>query len=689
MPQKMLELATGATETASKTPLAETEAPPTEDTAAAAAPDGRLPVIVVGAGPVGMRVAEALLSRDPDCPVKLFGDERWEPYNRVLLTPLMVGEIPLADIYYKAGEGFDGAGQQLLTRHIVAIAPDAKTVTDESGAVHAYDKLVLATGSRPHIPNIPNIDLGGVFTFRDLNDVEALLARSVRSRSAVVIGGGLLGLEAARGLHRRGIKTTVIEHERRLMFRQLDQGAGALLADHMSGIGIDIRTGVSIRSIVSDTGEGVVTGVSLSDGSVLDCDTVVVCTGIRPNMEIARDAGIAVGQGIKVDNRMQTSAEDIFAVGECAEHDGRVYGLMAPGLEQAAVAAHHILGGKANYAGSVAATKLKVVGIPVFSIGAQELIEVEAAYKSIAYAPPDKDVYRRLTFHRGRLVGVIAIGEWPDLNKVQEAATRQRLIMPWQRRRFLKSGSLWKEGVADDVARWPATATVCNCTGVCRGELSDAMSAGARSVEALKTITGASTVCGSCGPLLAELIGSDAKAEPAKGAKLLTGLSVAALILAALMALIVPLPHRDSVEPVFQLDILWTDSLYKQVSGFTLLGLAVLAALLSLRKRIRWLSFGDFGIWRILHVALGVGILFVLFVHTGFHLGHNLNQALMLTFLLVTGFGAVTGAAVALEHKLSRQTGGSARKISTWTHILLCWPLPLLLGLHILTVYFY
>ncbi|MGH6663166.1 MAG: NAD(P)/FAD-dependent oxidoreductase, partial [Rhodospirillales bacterium] len=324
-------------------------------------------MIVVGTGPAGMRVAQELVQRSPECRVRMFGDERWRPYNRVRLTPLMVGDIRLADVYFPTLCAPDGAEIEILQRRIVAIDRESQTVTDMRGDSHRYGRLVLATGSRPHVPSIAGVDQANVFTFRDLDDVEKLMARIAQSRRAVVIGGGLLGLEAARGLHQHKIETVVIEHERHLMPRQLDDRAGAILADHMGGLGVAVVTGDGIRVIV---GDGRVAGVRLLSGREIACDTVVVCTGIRPNVGFAQDARLSVGHGIRVDDHMRTSDPTIYAVGECAEHRDKIYGLVAPGLEQAAVAAHAILGGESQYGGSIAATRLKVVGIPVFNIGA-------------------------------------------------------------------------------------------------------------------------------------------------------------------------------------------------------------------------------------------------------------------------------------------------------------------------------
>jgi nitrite reductase (NADH) large subunit len=644
------------------------------------------PVVIVGAGPAGVRTAQELIQRAPDCAVMLFGDERWQPYNRVRLTPLMVGDIGLADVYFPRLNGADGRAIEPLQRRIVAIDRAARTVTDIRGETHRYSRLVLATGSRPHVPSIPGIAQANVFTFRDLDDVEKLMARVTSSRRTVVIGGGLLGLEAARGLHRRRVETVVIEHERHLMPRQLDDKAGALLAQHVCALGIEVETGDGIREIL---GDGRVTGVRLGSGQTIACDTVVVCTGIRPNIRLAQDAGLAVGRGIRVDDHMRTSDPLIYAVGECAEHRDKIYGLVAPGLEQAAVAAHTVLGGVSQYAGSTAATRLKVVGVPVFNIGAVDEAEQRPEFTSAEHENTAEGTYRRLILDHGRLVGAIAIGEWTDLNRVQEAVVARRRIYPWQLRRFRRHGALWPAASSASVRHWPATAIVCNCTGVTRGVLSDAMAAGCMTHADLQQRTGASTVCGSCRPLLFDLLGAPATAATTKGWKTLAVLSALSLLIALVIAFASPVPYRDTVQAKIQIDLLWTDGTFKQISGFTLLALSLVALLLSLRKRLKCFSFGAFGSWRIVHAGLGLATLAALFVHTGMNLGRSLNFSVMATFLAIVFAGTLSGATAALEHKLANGKGLALRRWTTWIHIVAFWPLLILLGFHILTVYYF
>jgi nitrite reductase (NADH) large subunit len=436
----------------------------------------------------------------------------------------------------------------------------------------------------------------------------------------------------------------------------------------------------------------ILSGGDAVDDETIAADTVIFCTGIRSNIEIARDAGLTVGRGILVNDRMQTVDPDIYAVGECAEHDGHVYGLVSPGLEQASVAAANIAGRPKDYAGSMMTTKLKIVGVDVFSMGEVAQAEQNRDVRLVSYRSPDGR-YRRLILNRGRLVGGIGVGGWPEINRIQQKILVRDRIPLWRRWRFSRSGRLWSDAGVTPVSAWPAAATVCNCTGVTRGTLSAAIGNGCATLEGLQRETCASTVCGTCRPLLQELLGGTAEYKPVGWMRALAVVSILSL-LAGLLTLVAPVwPVSRSVQSGFTIDLLWIDSFWKQVTGFTLLGLGVLAAVLSLRKRIRKFSFGGYDGWRLVHGVLGVSILAVLLLHTGLRLGANLNMWLMATMLAAAGIGGLAGIVTAIEHRLRRRAGGATRTaprtIPVWLHIIAVWPLPILLSIHVLTVYFY
>ena len=616
-------------------------------------------VVVVGGGPSGLRVAQELARHN--VPVTLFNVERWRPYNRLKLTPFLAGEVQIGVVYQPNLFPAGARVTQYTDQTIVAINRKAKTVTNQFGRRFSYTKLALCLGAHPHIPPIPGRDLSGVYRFRNFDDVELLVARSMRSRRTVVIGGGLLGLEAARGIALRNVATVVVEHETHLMARQLDHAAGRMLEAQIVNLGIEVRTGCSVIQI---DGTSRVERVTLSSGECIACDTVIICTGIRSKIDLARNAGIAVGRGITVNDAMQTSDPDIYAVGECAEHDGHVYGFVAPGLEQAEVAAGHIVGEFASYRGSVPTTKLKIIGTDVFSMGDIDQLDQRLDVRSLIWQQADKAIYRRLVLRRGRLVGALAVGEWAEVNRVQQAVRDRAHVWPWQMWRLRRTGRPYRRvGPPKSAALWLAAATVCNCTGVTRGQLGEAVQRGAATVEALMRATNASTVCGTCRPLLNELLGQTSSHQPVFGARIIAVASALASLIFVTTMIAPPWPYSVSLQQGPGIDQYWIDSGWKQVSGFTLLGLSALVAFLSVRKRVgaKWL--GGYRSWRILHATVGAAALGVLFMHTGLHLGNNLNRWLMLTFLGVAVAGSITGIVTAREHSLLAK--GKARALST------------------------
>jgi len=500
-----------------------------------------------------------------------------------------------------------------------------------------------------------------------------------------VLGGGLLGLEAARGLQRYNTEVVVIEHASRLMAQQLDDEASDLLNEHLLSQGIRVVLGDSVKSVL---GNEAIKGVSLRSGRSIECDTMVIAAGIHPNHELARNAGIPVGRGIRVNDQMQTSDPDIYAIGECAEHRDRVYGLVAPGLEQAGVAAHCISGKTSFYAGSQAATRLKVVGVSVFSAGRCGERDAISGLQSLKWRSCDSSCYRKLLLRRNRLVGVIAYGEWDETSRVQEAVQLERYLWPWQRRRFIRSGHLWEPRQAASVKDWPAGSVVCQCTHVTRGTLSKAAAAGHCSVEALCDQTGASSVCGSCKPLLAELVDSQV-IEPETGSRTLVWTGLVSLLAAAVMLLAPGIPFSDTVQASIRWDELWRNGLIKQISGFSLLGLGLLISLISVRKRFKSVNFGNFGHWRLVHVLLGILVIGMLVAHTGLRLGYQLNLYLMLSFVGLLLAGGVASGVIGLQHILPGALASRTREVSLWAHILLIWPLPALLGFHILKGYWF
>ncbi|MGH8729393.1 MAG: FAD-dependent oxidoreductase, partial [Burkholderiales bacterium] len=638
------------------------------------------PAVIVGSGPAGVRAAKELRRHAPKLPIVLYGQEPWRPYNRVRLSAFLAGELSWEALSLDSKLPEDVEARFHCA--VVAINPKFHFVWDSTGRRQVYSKLVLATGSHPHVPDISGIDQLGVYTFRDMTDAQLLLARRVRSRRTVVLGGGLLGLEAARAMQRFNTDVWIVEHSPILMSSQLDERASWHLQGRLQAMGINVVLGDSVKQVLS---RGRLSGVRLRSGREIACDTLIVATGIRPNIELARKAGLKVGRGIRVNDGMRTSDPDIYAVGECAEHRERVYGIVAPALEQAAVAAHDIAGGAAGYRGSVFATRLKVLDVLVFGIGHVTQETVRDRARQCVFE--STDIYRKVIVQRGRLIGAIAVGDWPDLNRVQEAVSKNRFAWPWQLWRFRVRGSLWPEAEETCVTRWSTTAVVCNCTGVTRGQLSNALAAGCKSVEALAANTGASTVCGSCRPLLAKLAGGSAPLAPIRAYRTLFGAAAMALVAALAFFLSPAVPYADSVEYPWQWDQLWRDNFLKQVSGYSLLALSVIALVVSLRKRVRAVRLGDFALWRVFHALVGIGILAALLIHTGGRLGSELNQLLLLCFMGLLVSGGIAGSLVAMEHRMGSTQ--RLRKSLLWAHLYLFWPVPVLLSFHVLKGYYF
>lgn len=656
------------------------------DTVSAENNEHRKVLVIVGSGPVGVQFAQELLRRGFKGLIKLFGDEPWRPYNRIQLSSLVAGEVRYSEILFPEIRD-DKQVFQFLNRRVMQLDSVKNTLQDDKGVTHHFHQLVFATGSSPWVPNVNGVGSNGVYVFRDLNDAQQLMARTARTRRTVVVGGGLLGVEAARAMQRNNTQVVLVHQSNRLMNRQLDVEGGSILKRTLEGYGIEVYLNSGVRSVV---GERNVTAVELRNGKTIECDTVIFSTGIQPNVSLARECGVKVGRGVVVNDELQTNLENVFAIGECAEHRGEIYGLLAPGLEQAAILADRLCGGGSAYQGSIAATQLKILDLPIFTIGWVSDEYENQIDQTIAFHNENGD-YRKLFIKRNRLKGFIAVGRCDEKSRLQQAVVDEQRIYPWQVARFKREGRIWPQEDTAHVREWPASAIVCNCRGVDKGTLVDAQLQGCCSVEALAQCTGASTVCGSCKPLLADLAGTPFEPE----AVLATGkplLAVVALSLVlALVSLFWPGPgYAEHYENASWLEAFWTDSLLKQITGYTMLGISVAGILISLRKRVQKFTLGGFPWWRFIHTVLGMLALFVLFLHTGFSLGVNLNRYLMLDFVLLALVGAVAGLIIGGErYTRMGYTGKRMRQWFTHAHIVLFWPLPVLLGFHILSVYFF
>ncbi len=656
-------------------------------------------IVVVGAGPVGVRFITEYFRQHSQCDVTLFGNEPYELYNRVQLSNVLSRSKDYQDIVTQLPESTSDKKLDYIQSHVEKIDPETQTITTYSGKTYHYDSLILATGSKPHVPNIEGVNLKGVYTFRNLRDTEALLARRHRSRRVVVVGAGLLGLEAAKALTGAGTEVVLVQQSDRLMNRQLDQNASQKLQQFVENLGIRVITQSGVRQIIGDqlSAEGNtedkkyysrVTGVVTRDQEVIECDTVLLCTGIQPNIELASHAGIAFGRGITVNDHLETSVDNIYAIGECCEHKGTVYGIVSPGLEQASVLANRLSRGHATYQGTQLISTLKVVGESVTSMGEVAEVAHRINQQELSYQNKKNNVYRKLVVHRGVVIGACSIGPWPDSRRVQEAFLSQQYFYPWKRWYFSLTGKLWFGNEKQSVADWPETAIICQCNQITRGSLSTAISSGCNTLKAVGDKTGAGTVCGSCQPLLQNLLGAEQTPTSVKGGIPLAVFSLFAVLITGFLAFFPGINPVDSVQTP-SIEFIWTDSFWKQVSGFSLLGLVAVGLVMTLRKRANWSFLGNFSYLRVAHAVLGVLALGVLFFHTGAHLGENLNKWLMVNFLIVSVVGALAGISLQLASKSSASTVQALKKTSFWAHILVVWPLPALLIAHILSVYYF
>lgn len=646
-----------------------------------------LPIIIIGNGPVGMRAADELLKKAPDSKLIIYGDEQQEPYNRIQLSSWLAGDVDWNSLLQPLQTTNADNIEQRFGYKIVNIDTINKTVQDNTGHEQPYIKLILATGSNPYEPNIPGIDQHGVYTFRNFNDANSLIARRARTHHTVILGGGLLGIESARAMQKNNTKVTLIEHADRLLSNQLDNDASELLKQEILALGIDLIIADSVTEIL---GENRVQGIKLRSGNQITCDTVILSTGIRPNIELAKQAKLAYNRGIIVNDSMQTSNDDIYAIGECAEHREKIYGLVAPGLEQASVAIANLCSIDHFYTGSVAASRLKVIGTQVFSMGPMGNDAIQHYGSNYVYQNKKEGIYRKILIHRYRLVGAIGLGQWDETVRLQSTIGNAAIIYPWQIIRFLKTGNIWPEEIGQNVSAWPANAIVCQCMGVTRSSISECISLGACSTDQVSQKTGASTVCGSCKPLVQDLLGNNSPLEPAPFYKPLAIFSVISLLAAVLLLIAPTIPYANSVQVPWQWDQLWRNQLFKQISGFSILGIFSIGLLISLRKRFRRFDkWGSFDLWRLTHIALGTMVIAVLIAHTGFRMGNGINFLLMLSFSLMLVVGSFSTGVIAFEHKIGNAIATQLRRLSIFAHILLFWPVPALLGWHILKGYWY
>ena len=470
----------------------------------------KMKLVMVGNGMAGVRTLEEILKIAPDLyDITVFGAEPHANYNRILLSPVLAGEMTLKEIMLNDVDWYETNGIKLhLNKPIARIDRVARKVIAADGTEESYDRLLLATGSNPFVLPIPGKDLPGVITYRDIHDTNAMIEAAGKYKHAVVIGGGLLGLEAANGLKLRGMDVTVVHLEAWLMERQLDQTAADMLKKSLENKGLRFMLRKQTTSIRANA-EGRVGGVSFADGEEIPADLVVMAVGIRPNDELAKAAGIHCTRGIVVSDTMQTYDPRIYAVGECASHRGIAYGLVAPLFEMGKVCANHLSQlGIGRYEGSVTSTKLKVTGVDLFSAGN---FQGAADTEEIVLHDAMGGVYKKIVLKDDRIVGSVMVGDTGDggwyfqmLREKQNVSEIRDHLMFGQ----AHLGNTGHQGQSN-AAQMADTMEVCGCNGVCKGVIVKAIKEkGLFTLDDVRKHTKASSSCGSCTGLVEQILAS-------------------------------------------------------------------------------------------------------------------------------------------------------------------------------------
>ena len=465
-------------------------------------------LVLVGNGMAGVRTVEELLKLEPDMyEITVFGAEPHPNYNRIMLSPVLAGEKTIDDIVLNSREWYAENDIRLYTGDpVTEIDRIGRQVKTASGFGVDYDRLIVATGSNPFIIPVSGHDLDGVVGFRDIHDVELMLESAKSYRKAVVIGGGLLGLEAANGLMKNGMEVTVVHLMDILMERQLDKPAANLLKASLEQTGMKFLMQAETAEILGDQR---VSGVRFKDGAEIEADLVVMAVGIRPNVELAKQAGLYCERGIVVNDTLQTYDPRVYAVGECVQHRKNCYGLVAPLFDQAKVCANHLARlGYGRYEGSVTSTKLKVTGIDLFSAGA---FNEEEGDETLVLQDPAQGVYKKLVIRDNRVKGAVMYGDTMDGTWYFQLLREGTDISSFRNTILFGQHDLGDAGHGDEtrVAMLSDDAEICGCNGVCKGEIVETITAkGLFTLDEVRAHTKASASCGSCTGLVESLLAS-------------------------------------------------------------------------------------------------------------------------------------------------------------------------------------
>ncbi|WP_419763759.1 MAG: nitrite reductase large subunit NirB [Arcobacter sp.] len=462
-------------------------------------------LIVIGNGMSGLRTIEDLLELDKEkYDITVYGEEPYVNYNRIMLSYLLSGEKSFEDTIINHQTWYD---ENDITLHkgdkVIEIDKNSKTVTSQNGKIQSYDKLLIATGSKPFIPNTFGSNLENVIAFRTKQDSDTILELIDKNKTAVVVGGGLLGLEAAYGIAMHGIKTILVHRSGSILSQQLDATGGKLLQQNLERYGIEFKLNTTVTEIF---GDGKVEKVNFSDGTLVDSNIVVFATGITPNTSLAKEAKLNCNKGVVVDDFLKTSDDSIFAIGECVEHSGNTYGLVAPLYEQAKILAKVLADKKTGgYSGSTLSTRLKISGVDLFSAG--DYLGDETT-ETLILLDEKVGIYKKLVIYDNKIIGMVLYGETADASWYLKLLKEETDISDLRTKILFGKSALGDSGHGgDDVNSMSDDEEVCGCNGVCKGDIVTAIQTkDLKSLNDVKTCTKAGASCGSCLGLVEQIL---------------------------------------------------------------------------------------------------------------------------------------------------------------------------------------
>jgi nitrite reductase (NADH) large subunit len=631
-------------------------------------------LVIVGNGMVCHRLCERLVGADATrYEITIFAEENRPAYDRVNLGEVLRGRDS-SSLALATNEWYRTHDIALhLGDPVVCLDLPAKKVRSARGLEHPYDKLVLATGSVPVLPPIRIDDWSNVSVLRTLEDVERVRAGAALARRAVVIGGGPLGLETAAGLRAAGLEVTVVQRSTQLLNPYLDPGTARMLKTALEGDGIGVRLETTAISIVGDQTGKLVT---LIDGSVLDADLVVIACGARPRDNLAA-WGLASHPrgGFVVNERLETSDRDIYAIGECAIVGEAPIGTVSPGYVMAECLADTLLGRPRPFHPPPPSIRVKIANLPVAITGEMPTSDSEKAETG------NPRLQRTIEVKNGRLVGAAAVGEWREWERVEDAVRRRRRLPHWRIERFQRGDPMWPD--EPSTKGLPEDTVVCSCNGVTYGRVQEAIAGGCRTAAEVATRTRAGTTCGGCAPMLERLVAVGLPPTAARSPAMVV-LGLVALTTVAVVAGARPLLERVWPASLPRWDHLLRAPWEQQLTGFVMLGLIAAALLFPLARKVG-ASVASVQVWRVVHALVGGLAVAAMLAHTGLRLGVNLNLFLSIAFLGLAAIGGVASLALASRRGLPVGWPRVARVL----HLALFWPTLALVGLHVLAVYYF